>query len=231
MTTLRFSIFCFIILTALHQTDALAQFNYPEAPPNATILFDGTDFSHWTNCDDGEVNWEIKNGVMQVVPDTLYSCEKIQGIKTQKNYQDFQLHVEFRLLEPKSNSGIYIHRRYELQIDNTFNEADNQYMGGSIYRQKLPDVNVGKPQGEWQSYDIVFRGPRYSTSELVSRKVEDARITVIHNGVVIHNNVIVHDKTGVGYPENAEPGPIMLQDHGSLVQFRNLWIVANEQKN
>lgn len=223
-----FSLF-FVISVFYLNIEAIAQ--HPEAPESATILFNGKDFSHWTNCDDGEVKWEIKDGVMQVVPDTLYSCEKIQGIKTKKNYQDFQLHVEFRLLEPKSNSGIYIHRRYELQIDNTFNEADNQYMGGSIYRQKLPDVNMGKPQGEWQYYDIIFRAPRYNTSEIVTRKIEDARITVIHNGVVIHNNVIVHTKTGVGYPESPEFGPIMLQDHGSLVQFRNIWIVSNEEKN
>jgi hypothetical protein len=85
---------------------------------------------------------------------------------------------------------------------------------------------MGRPPGEWQSYDIIFRSPRYESNELVTRKVEDARITVIHNGVVIHNNVIVHDKTGAGFPETPEPGPIMLQDHGSIVQFRNIWIIS-----
>jgi hypothetical protein len=208
----------------------MAQTGFSRAPENATVLFDGSDFSHWTNCDDGKVRWKIVDSVMEVVPDTLYSCDRIQGTKTKENFKDFQLHVEFRLMEPKANSGIYIHRRYEVQIDNTYEKPDFKYMGGSIYRQKLPDFNMGRPPGEWQSYDIVFRSPRFETDEFVSRKVEDARITVIHNGVAIHNNVIVHDKTGAGFPETPEPGPIMLQDHGSLVQFRNIWIIPYDDQ-
>ena len=133
-------------------------------------------------------------------------------------------------MEPKANSGIYIHRRYEVQIDNTFEISDRIVMGGSIYCYKLPDANMGRPIGEWQSYDIIFRSPRYILNELVSRKVEDARITVIHNGVVIHNNVIVKRNTGRGFPESPETGPIMLQAHGSIVQFRNIWIIPSTEK-
>jgi len=132
-------------------------------------------------------------------------------------------------MEPNANSGIYIHRRYEVQLSDTYQKEDYKYMGGSIYRQKLPDYNMGKPPGEWQSYDIIFRSPRYHVDEMVSRKVESARITVIHNGVAIQNNVIVHDKTGAGFPETPEPGPIMLQDHESVVQYRNIWIVPSER--
>ena len=219
--------FILVVSFLIIAMDSKAQMGYSKAPDIATILFDGTDFSHWTNCDDGDVRWRIVDGAMEVVPDTLYDCKRIQGTKTRENYKDFQLHIEFKLLEAEANSGIYIHRSYEIQISNTYKQPDNKYMGGSIYRQKLPDVNMGKPVGEWQSYDIIFRSPRFESNEFVSRKVEDARITVIHNGVVIHNNVIVHDKTGVGFPETPEPGPIMLQDHGSLVQFRNIWIIPS----
>jgi hypothetical protein len=86
---------------------------------------------------------------------------------------------------------------------------------------------VGKPNGEWESYDILFRSARFDPKN-PDQKIENARISVIHNGVVIHNNVIIKTKTGVGFPEGVEPGPIMLQDHLSKVQFRNIWIVPNE---
>jgi hypothetical protein len=99
-------------------------------------------------------------------------------------------------------------------------------MGGVLYRQKVPDVNVGKPNGKWESYDIVFRSARFDNSE-PEQKIENARITVIHNGIVIHNNVIIKSKTGVGSSEGSAPGPIMLQDHLAGVQFRNIWIVPN----
>jgi hypothetical protein len=100
-------------------------------------------------------------------------------------------------------------------------------MGGALYRQKLPDVNVGKPKGEWQTYDIFFRAARFDSTD-TNIRTENARITVIHNGVLIHNNVLIKTKTGVGFPEGSEPGPIMLQDHLALVQFRDVWIIPNE---
>ena len=137
------------------------------------------------------------------------------------------MHLEYKLPENENtNSGVYIQKRYELQINNSFNTEPEPGMGGSIYRQKIPDVRAGKPIGEWESYDIIFRAARFDSID-VEKKVEDARITVLYNNVVIHNNVIIKTKTGVGFPESNEPGPIMLQDHLALVQFRNIWIIPN----
>jgi hypothetical protein len=207
----------------------VAQEIFSTAPEGATILFDGKNFAGWTNCNDGDIKWKIVKGAMEVVPDTAYSCPKIQGLKTRENYRDFQLHVEFRLIGPEDNSGIYIQRRYEIQISNTYKKPFDQYMGGSIYHQKLPDFNVGKAQLEWQTYDIYFRAARYESNGFFQRKTEDARITLVQNGVMIQNNVIVHSKTGVGFDEGPDPGPIMLQDHGTVVQFRNIWIVPGKE--
>ena len=216
-----------LFILFLISPSVFAQERFSTAPEGAIILFDGTDFAAWTDCNDGAVKWKIVEGAMEVVPDTAYSCPKIQGLKTRQNFQDFQLHVEFRLMGSEDNSGIYIQRRYEIQISNTYEKPFDQYMGGSIYHQKLPDFNVGKAQFEWQTYDIYFRAPRYENNGFFSRKTEDARITIVQNGVMIQNNVIVHSKTGVGFEEGPEPGPIMLQDHGTVVQFRNIWIIPN----
>jgi hypothetical protein len=200
---------------------------YSTAPAGAVILFDGSDFSQWTNCDGGEVRWKIVDGIMEVVGDSVWGCDRIQGTMTKYQFKDFQLHLDFKLPEHENtNSGVYIQKRYELQIYNSFNVKVSPGMGGAIYRQKVPDVNVGKPNGEWESYDIVFRSARFDNSE-PEQKIENARITVIQNGIVIHNNVIIKSKTGVGFPEGSAPGPIMLQDHLAAVQFRNIWIVPN----
>ena len=209
----------------------MAQERYSTAPEGAVVLFDGRDYSHWINCNDGEVKWKIVNGAMETVTDTAFSCPKIQGIKTKETFRDFQLHVEFKLFGTEDNSGIYIQRRYEIQISNTYKKPFDQYMGGSIYHQKLPDVNMGKALNEWQTYDIFFRAARYESNGFFSRKVEDARITVLQNGVMIHNNIIVHTKTGVGFDEGPDPGPIMLQDHGTREQFRNIWIIPGKEQD
>lgn len=200
---------------------------YTTAPEGAIILFDGSDYSHWTNCDGGKVRWKIVDGVMEIVPDSTWGCDRIQGSMTKQLFTDFQLHLEFKLPENENtNSGVYIQKRYELQINNSFELESDPGMGGSIYRQKVPDVIVGKPNGEWETYDIIFRSARFDDGE-PEQKIEDARITVIHNGVLIHNNVIIKTKTGVGFSEGSEPGPIMLQDHLSKVQFRNIWIIPS----
>jgi hypothetical protein len=216
-----------IVLSAFTGPDPIRK-KYTTAPAGAIILFDGTDLSKWTNCDGGEVRWKIVDGVIEIVPDSAWGCEKIQGTMTRQLFSDFQLHLEFRLPDNENtNSGVYIQKRYELQINNSFQAKPEAGMGGSIYRQKVPDVIVGKPNGEWETYDILFRSARFDpvNPEL---KIENARISVIHNGVVIHNNVIIKTKTGVGFPEGNTPGPIMLQDHLSKVQFRNIWIIPNE---
>jgi hypothetical protein len=200
---------------------------YSTAPEGAIVLFDGTDFSKWTNCDGGDVRWKIVDGVMEIVPDSTWACPKIQGTMTKQLFTDFQMHVEFRLPDNENtNSGVYIQKRYELQINNSYQAKPEAGMGGSIYRQKIPDVIVGKPNGEWETYDILFRSARFDPMN-PEQKTDNARISVIHNGVVIHNNVIIKAKTGVGFPEENSPGPIMLQDHLSKVQFRNIWIIPN----
>jgi len=220
-------LFCILFSICAFKSPESQNKKYSTAPEGAIVLFDGTDFSKWTNCDGGAVRWKIVDGVMEVVPDSAWGCDKIQGTMTKELFKDFQLHLEFRLPENENtNSGVYIQKRYEIQINYLDKTKADPGMAGSIYRQKIPDVVVGKPIGEWESYDIVFRSARFNDAN-PQEKVENARITVIHNGVVIHNNVKKKKKTGVGFPEGSEPGPIMLQDHMSKVQFRNIWIIPN----
>jgi hypothetical protein len=97
---------------------------------------------------------------------------------------------------------------------------------GAIYKIKAPDRNVCKKPGQWQSYDITFHAPRFEKKGKDFKKIENARITVLHNGVLIHDDVKIPKKTGGGRPEGPKPGPILLQDHGNKVRFRNIRIIA-----
>jgi hypothetical protein len=191
-------------------------------PDDAVVLFDGKDFSSWIGEDGNSVKWQLVNGTMKVVPGTT-------GIVTKQNYRDFRLHVEFNIpqLPPnvtgqaRGNSGVYIQRRYEIQILDSFGLKAAKSDCGAIYETRAPDKNACRKPGDWQCYDILFRAPRWEGD----KKIEDARITVLQNNIVIHNNVIIPDKTGAGQPEAPQPGPIKLQEHGSPVMFRNIWIV------
>jgi hypothetical protein len=189
---------------------------------DAIVLFDGKDFSHWIGEDGNSVKWKLVDGAMKVVPGT-------GSIVTRQNFQDFRLHVEFNVpqLPPdvkdqaRGNSGIYIQRRYEIQILDSYGLKATESDCGAIYKTRAPDKNVSKKPGDWQCFDIFFRAPRWQGD----KKIENACITVLQNNVVIHNNAIIPDKTGAGLSEGPRPGPIKLQEHGSAVQFRNVWIV------
>ena len=178
-------------------------------PEGAVVLFDGKDASKWDKA--------------KVTPDGTLEV----GAITKDKFGDCQLHLEFNIQpdptgkKTAGNSGVYIQQRYEIQILNTAGQPPAKGGCGAIYQFKAPDTNQAKPPGEWQTYDITFRAPRWDGE----KKTENARISVVHNGVKVHDNVEVPRKTGSGKPEGPEPGPLFLQNHGNKVFFRNIWLL------
>lgn len=153
-------------------------------------------------------------------------------IQTREKFDDFQLHIEWRppLVikgdgQGRGNSGIFLQGRYEVQVLDSYN--NRTYSNGqaaSIYKQAIPLVNAMQPTGVWNSYDIIYKSPRFKNNgELES----PAYVTVLHNGVLVQNHTeILGNTVFVGPPsyEAHGPGPLMLQDHGDPVSFRNIWI-------
>lgn len=199
-------------------------------PEGAIVLFDGTDFSHWTKENGEPAQWKIVGGAMEVVPGK-------GSIMTKQKFQDFQLHVEFNVPQASSgakgqkggNSGVYLQRRYEIQILDSYGVEAKNNDCGAIYNVKAPDRNMCKKPGQWQSYDITFIAARFAKEDRHPKKTKNARVTVLHNGVVIHSDVEIPHKTGAGQPEGAEAGAILLQDHGYKVRFRNVWVVPADE--
>lgn len=198
---------------------------YMQSPAsNAKILFDGKDLSSWKGRDGGTAEWKISDGVMTVVRGT-------GDIMTKEEFTDFRLHLEF--MEPdmpdatgqaKGNSGVYLQARYEVQVLDSYGiEVPGKGDCGAMYDQFAPLVNACKPPLEWQTYDIIFRAARVDDSGEV---VEQARVTVLQNGIVVQNNTQLLGPTGgaKGSKEGGA-GSILLQDHGNPVKYRNIWIV------
>ena len=159
---------------------------------------------------------------------------KTVNLETTGEWGDCELHLEFCV--PKgSNSGIYLQNRYEVQVFDSFGKAEEGVHDcGAIYERwdpargkgkegyegHAPSVNASKPAGEWQSFDIVFRAPRFDST---GKKTANAVfVKVLHNGQVIHENVECKGPTrGAKLPGEAPKGPILLQgDHGP-VAYRN----------
>jgi hypothetical protein len=205
-------------------TRGIIDITKPERPADAVTLIG--EKSHDLIPSDAKMpsKWVFADGVLTASP--LWD-----SVETKETYQDFRMHVEFNVNESKAkppseqagNSGIYIQKRYELQILNSFGVAAEDYKPshcGGIYKQKKPDRIVCKKPGEWQTYDIVFRAARFEGDQ----KKENARITVYHNGELIHDDYAITAKTGAGEKEGPEPRPIKLQGHNNPVKFRNVWI-------
>jgi hypothetical protein len=163
------------------------------------------------------------DGVMEVVPGS-------GDIVTLQKFTDFRLHLEFRTPfmpgareQARGNSGVYLQGRYEVQVLDSYGLTGEDNECGGIYKVRAPRVNMCAPPGQWQSYDILFHAPRFDAD---GKKVKDALVTVVHNGIVIHEDLTVPGPTGGAVDDAVQlPGGILLQDHGNLVQYRNIWLV------
>lgn len=195
------------------------------APSDAIVLFDGSNLNEFTHENGTPAQWEVKDGAMTVKPGS-------GAIFSKKVFGDYQLHIEFRTPsvvkgegQGRGNSGIFMQGKYELQVLDCYNNTTYPNgQTGSIYKQSVPLVNACRPPGEWQTYDIIYTAPKFDINGV---KVVPAYITVIHNGVVVQNHTEIKGTTEyIGLPKNAAhgDGPLILQDHGDLVSFRNIWI-------
>jgi len=197
-----------------------------DPPSDAIILFDGKDASKWKGNDGGNIKWKIADGAMTVAAGT-------GQITTREGFGDCQLHIEWRTpaevkgeSQGRGNSGIFLMSRYELQVlDSYKNRTYSNGQAASIYKQLPPLVNASRGPGEWQTYDVIFIAPRFNADSTVKSQ---ARITVIHNGVLVQNNAALWGGTqyiGIAtYDMHSDKEPIILQDHGNPVSYRNIWI-------
>lgn len=193
-------------------------------PPGAIVLFDGTGLDAWVGRDGkSPPTWElVQGGAMQVKKGDLITRQAFDG--------HFKLHVEFRVPympeaagQGRGNSGVYLQGRYEVQVLDSYGLKSQDNDCGGIYKVATPRVNACKAPTVWQSYDIDFQAPVFEGG----KRVKPARISVLHNGVPIHQDVeIPLDNTVSGMGgDPSKPGPILLQDHGNPVQYRNIWLV------
>jgi serine/threonine protein kinase len=194
-------------------------------PKGALVLFNGKYLDEWVQVNGTDrPTWEVlDDGSVEVRKGNIMTRRKFEG--------SFHLHVEFRVpLMPnargqaRGNSGVYLQGRYEIQILDSYGLNATKFDCGAIYGVAAPRVNACRPPAWWQSYDIEFHAPPCTGG----RRTGPARVTVRHNGVKIHDNAPVY-VDGTGGALGGDPctaGPIMLQEHGARVRFRNIWLVT-----
>ena len=180
------------------------------------------DLRAWMHRDGQPAGWKLgEDGSMEVTRG---------NILTRRSFGDVRIHLEFRTPlmaeargQARGNSGVYVQGRYEVQVLDSFGLEPMDNGCGGVYRIAPPRVNASLPPLQWQTYEIIFRAPRFDAS---GSKTANARITVRHNGQVIHLNRELPRLTPGGVSnEESERGPLLLQDHRDPVQYRNIWVL------
>ena len=197
------------------------------APSDAVVLFDGTSTESWMHRSGNDCDWLLVDGeAMEVKP-------RSGDIQSRQEFGTCQLHVEWRApteiyadSQGRGNSGVFLLGLYEIQVlDGYENPTYADGVTAAIYGQHPPLVNACVPPGEWHCYDVVFESPQYENGSLST----PAFMTVFHNGVLVHLRQEMQGPTqhrALASYENVHGprGPLVLQDHGDKVQFRNIWI-------
>tara|TARA_B100001105_G_scaffold241487_1_gene220919 strand:- start:610 stop:1602 length:993 start_codon:yes stop_codon:yes gene_type:complete len=178
----------------------------------AIVLFDGSDAKSW------------KNGKM------TKEGHLLRGTESLKKFQDCYLHMEFRIpYEPfnrgqgRGNSGVYMQRRYEVQIIDSFGEKASHNLCGGIYSIAPPKMNMSYPPLTWQTYDIEFKAAKYDDK---GKKTADATMSAWHNGVLVHKDQKLPKRTTASPEgESPSPGAVFFQNHGHVIVFKNIWAI------
>jgi len=190
-----------------------------DPPSDAVVLFGGEDAAAWKGGD----QWTVDDGELVVGRGM---------IETKQAFGDCQLHIEWSAPTPakgtgqqRGNSGVFF-GPYEIQVLDCF--ENTTYFDGqaaAIYKQQPPLVNAMRRPGEWNSYDIIWRSPRFAADGSLT---SPAAVTVLHNGVLVQNHFELLGDTPYNraprYEPHPEKLPIRLQDHGNPVRFRNVWV-------
>ena len=196
------------------------------APSDAIVLLSPTSgLGAWKQKNSDQIKWKYKDGVLTVTPHT-------GNIYTKENFGDCQLHLEWSVSterrshgQGRANSGVFLQSLYEIQIlDSYENRTYANGQAGSIYKQSAPLVNPINKPGEWNSYDIIYHAPTFNKDGSIR---DNARVTVLFNGVLVQNNTVIQGTTEyIGLPKQIKHGdaPLMIQDHFIEVRFRNIWI-------
>ncbi len=174
-------------------------------PSDAIVLFDGKDLSKWSGGKGQEAGWKVENGYAEI--------NKTGDIKTKDEFgPDVQLHVEWAAPSPGSgsgqgrgNSGIFLYGKYEIQVLDCYeNPTYPDGQATAIYSQTPPLVNASLKPGEWQTYDIIFNGPRFENEKLVT----PAFATIFHNGVLVRGSHATYrrDSSPTGRHVSCAPG-------------------------
>lgn len=192
------------------------------APSDAIVLFAGKDMAAWRGERSPEPRWKLGDGFVETTSGG--------GIFTKEEFGDCQLHVEWAAPTPpkgegqgRGNSGVYLQGRYEIQVLDCYqNKTYPNGQTGAFYGHNPPQVNVCRPPGEWQTYDIIFHAPK----KQADGKVLPGSITVLHNGVLIQDHIPVTGESTTAAPLSGvtEKAPLFLQDHGNPVRYRNIWV-------
>jgi Domain of Unknown Function (DUF1080) len=188
-------------------------------PEGAVVLFGGKDLQGWVKTDGKTpADWPVEGGVFTVAKG---------NIMTSQRFGTFQLHLEFNVPympnkrgQGRGNSGVYLTGNHELQILDSYKLTLHNDDCGAIYKQITPSVNACKPPLQWQSYDVTFHKAVVEEGKVVKK----ARLTVVHNGIKTIDDAEISPTPGGIDVAEGQDGPLMLQDHGNPVEYRNVWI-------
>jgi hypothetical protein len=192
-------------------------------PAGAVVLLDAGPLKGWVQASDkSAAKWPFADGVLTV---------RSGDIMTAQTFGNFELHLEFNVPympdargQGRGNSGVFLTGNHELQVLDSYGLKSQDNDCGAIYHQIAPSVNACRPPLQWQTYDVTFHKAKVEDGKVVKK----ARVTVIQNGVkIIDDAEISRTPGGVGVPEGSD-GPLLLQDHGNPVQYRNIWIRPSE---